>query len=192
MQRCGVVCEYFNAETNVRPPKVTDDFGGLYSVYIYLHTHTHIYICTYLFTEPLPHNLDSILNLSWKELNCNINQVHALMTVSNVLAEHSATGLPDSCLTQQKSTLSHTACRNYTLASLSSSHLFRKLCQAPPTTTAPPTTKKKLKERTQNEIRHCLAAQLRPISKGLLVNTKFHMTLGSQRMAPYCEQEGGQ
>ena len=65
---------------------------------------------------------------------------------------------------------------------------FHKFAMLPP----PTTIKKKQQWTTQNEVRHYLAAELRPVSDSLVVNTEFHTTLKGQRMAPYLEQERGQ
>jgi hypothetical protein len=48
---------------------------------------------------------------------------------------------------------------------------------------------KNCREELKNETRYCLAAQLQPISDGLVVNMGFHTTLAGQRKAPYHEQE---
>jgi hypothetical protein len=52
-------------------------------IHIHIHTQSHY-----------EHNLDSMLNSSRKELNCNMQSspVHPLMIASKVLAERSATG----------------------------------------------------------------------------------------------------
>jgi hypothetical protein len=54
---------------------------------------------------------------------------------------------------------------------------------------AKPPQIKKLYRRNQNEVRHCLAAGLRPVTEGLVDNMEAHTTLEGQRMVANCEQE---
>jgi len=71
---------------------------------------------------------------------------------------------------------------------------FSKLKQLSSISTTSPsfTPPEKLQERTQNKIRHCLAAQMQPISNGLVVKMEFCTTLEGRRMAALCELERGQ
>jgi hypothetical protein len=65
-----------------------------------------------------------------------LRKLHALMRVSNVLEEQSATGTrhfyPIPVRHQQRRTVSHAACNNYSFTCWSSSHLFPQLCQGSP------------------------------------------------------------
>jgi hypothetical protein len=157
-------------------PAVTSDCGCWEDtcMHAYIHIHNHS-------QSHYPHASDWMLN-SWKELNCNMqsSQAHALMMVcslSRAISHRCKTGLPNSCSIQPRPTLLHAACHNYYEAAFTYFHNFANIRPQP--------HKKICMEGIQNEIRNWLAAQLLPISDGLVVNTEFRMLLEGRRMAPF-------
>jgi hypothetical protein len=108
----GVVHVSFNAERKVGPPAVTDDYGAGYDTYIYIHIQRAI-TCTSRIKCWIHHDIAKLQYAIKSSTRLNDGEQY----LGTVFSNRCKSVLSNSSSAEQRPTLSHAACHNYTIAS---------------------------------------------------------------------------